>query len=269
MLRRRAAAATEDVHQTRASELTQRVAHGGGGLVVLAESVRQTRVRMGADIRTRRSAQRLHIGTKLFGAQSTIQAHAQRFGVAHRLPERFAGLSRQGPAAGVGNGSGNHQRGPVAEFPLQQVHGVDGGLGIQCVEYGLEQDDVCSTIEQGPCGREVVVAQLGERHRTKAGIVHVWRQAGGAVCGSQHTRHESWRAVPSSFIRRRPGDAGCGMVNVLGTLRQRIISLGDGRGGKRIGLDDIGAGGEVAAVSLGYYIGLRQAQHVVIAFQRR
>ncbi len=80
---RRAAAAADEIHQAARCELGQ---HGGGhfrGLVVLAKSVRQSRVRIRADAGVSQTRELRDVRTELACAQGAIEA--DRYGpcVAH------------------------------------------------------------------------------------------------------------------------------------------------------------------------------------------
>ena len=58
-------------------------------------------------------------------------------------------LSRKCPAAGIGNGSGNHDRNADFFFFGQKIDSEQGGFGIEGVEDGFYQQDICPGFEQG------------------------------------------------------------------------------------------------------------------------
>ena len=56
-------------------------------------------------------------------------------------------------------------------------------------------------------------------------------------------------------------------VQLVGDRLEQVVGLRDGRAAERVGLDDVGAGGEVLAVDLADDVGPRQDQQVVVAAQ--
>ncbi len=69
------------------------------------------------------------------------------------------------------------------------------------------------------------------------------------------------------FVGRRACQAGRGLVDLEGQLRQAVLGHGDRGAVEGVGLDDVGAGGEVVAMNAGDHLGLGQAQQIVEALQ--
>ncbi len=97
----RAAAAADDVHQPRVSELAQEAARVLGLLVVAAEGVRQAGVRVAGDVRRRDPGKLGDVRPHLLRAQRAVDADDERLGVLDGGPE---GLDRSGPRASSRSG---------------------------------------------------------------------------------------------------------------------------------------------------------------------
>ena len=78
VLGRGAAASAHDVHQARPGELAEQAARGLGRLVVAAERVRQTGVRVAAHGDRRDARERLDVGAHLGGAERAVDADDHR-----------------------------------------------------------------------------------------------------------------------------------------------------------------------------------------------
>jgi len=93
MPRRGAAAATDNIQETALGEFFNHLGGFGRQLIVLAEFVGQTGVGVSRDVGAGLVRQLFEVGAQLAGAQGAVQAHRNRLGVAHRVPERFGGLA--------------------------------------------------------------------------------------------------------------------------------------------------------------------------------
>ena len=142
VLRRRAAAAADDVDQPGLGELAEMPRHVVRAFVIVAELVRQAGIRIGAD---QRVAHPRHVGdvrAHLLGAERAVQSDRDRIGVPHRVPERLRRLAGEQPPRTVGDGAGDHDR-HVDAADLALLHDrVDRGLGVERVEDGLDQQHV-------------------------------------------------------------------------------------------------------------------------------
>ncbi len=146
---------------------------------------------MGRNVGVGLVRQFFQVRTQLAGTQGAVEAHGNRLGVGHGVPERFGGLARQGTAGGVGDGAGNHDRQLNIQFLEHALHGEDRGLGIEGVENGFDQDQVGTAFDQAFGGLGVVFHQFIEGHVAVAGVVHVGRQRAGAAGRAEHACDET------------------------------------------------------------------------------
>ena len=65
-----------------------------------------------------------------------------------------------------------------------------------------------------------------------------------------------------AFAMPRPFD-----VQLVGHVLEQVVGLRDGGAAERVGLDDVGAGGQVLPVDLADHVGPRQDQQVVVALE--
>ena len=145
---RRAAAAADQVQVAMVREIAE---HAGGvfrRLVVFTEGIRQSGVRIHADIGVREARQLLDVGPQLFDAQRAVQADGDRPRMAHRGPEGFHRLARERAARGIGDRAGDDDGQVEARRRRGGAHRVDSRLGIQRVEDGFDEDDIGAALDQ-------------------------------------------------------------------------------------------------------------------------
>src|SRR5919202_1024226 len=110
VLRCGAAATADDVEPAVLGPLSDLGGHVFGGLVVLAELVGQPGVRVGTHVGIGDTGELFDVLSKLRRSQGTVEADANRLGVAHGVPESFRHLARQRTPTGVGDGARDHDR---------------------------------------------------------------------------------------------------------------------------------------------------------------
>ena len=103
MIRRRAAAATHHVDEAAGGEFSEDGRRFLGRFIIAAEGIRQTRVRVGADIGVGDARHFLDMRAQLPAAERAIQSDHGGPRVPHGIPKGLRGLARQGPARGVGD----------------------------------------------------------------------------------------------------------------------------------------------------------------------
>ncbi|MPL88384.1 hypothetical protein SDC9_34404 [bioreactor metagenome] len=269
MLGRGAAAAADDVHQPLAGELGHLPGGVLGALVILAEGIRQPGVRIGADPRVGDGGEFRQMRAHRGGAKGAVQPHGEGLRVLHRIPEGGRRLARERAPRGVGDRARDHQRQPRAMFGEGLETGEDRGLGIQRVEDRLDQDQVRAAGDQAADLFAIGAAQVVEGDGAIARVVHVGADRGGAVGGPDGAGDEARPAVLGLGAVHRPaGQAGALAVQLEHLVFHAVIGLCDGGRGKRVGLDDIGAGAGIAQVDLLDRLGLGQDQQVVVALLR-
>src|SRR5437867_2037742 len=128
VLRRRSAAAANDVEPSVTSELTQDFRGFSGSLVVAAEGIRQPRVWMAAEVNWRDLGKFLDIGPHLFAAQSAVDAYRKKSCVRYGIPKGFNGLARKRAAAVIGNRDGSHHGYPAPCFRKTFLEGEERSL---------------------------------------------------------------------------------------------------------------------------------------------
>ena len=181
VVRRGPATTADQVHQSRARPLADVFGHGLRAEHVVAELVGKPGVRIGQDEGLADAVQLLQMGPHLGRAERAVEARGERPTVAHRGPERGQGLPAQGAPAGIGDGAADHQRHLGHALRTRFQHSVDGGLGVEHVEDGLDEEDVHTALDQGPGLLLVGRDQIAEVHVARRGIGDVRRHGGHAV----------------------------------------------------------------------------------------
>ena len=195
VLRRRAAAAADDIDQPLAGEILDLRGHEFRALVILAEFIGQAGIGIGADKRVGDAGNLRQMRAHGVGAERAVEADGERTGMAHRMPEGGRRLAGQRAAGEVGDRAGNHHRQVHALLDEHLVAGEDRRLGVQRVEDRLDQDDVGAAIDQAAQLFAIGDPQIVEGHGAVAGIVDVRRHGGGAVGRPQRAGDEAALAV--------------------------------------------------------------------------
>ena len=266
---RGAAAPAEHVDQAAVGELGKQRGCGLRRLVIFAELVGQAGIGIGADQGVGQERDVVDMLAHLLGAERAVEPDRERLGMAHRMPEGFGRLARERAAGQVGDGAGDHDRQFDAEIVERFQDRIDRRLGVQRVEDGLDQKQVRPALDQAACRLTVGLCKIVECRRAVGGVADVRRDRRGLVgrpdgAGDETPASRLLRHHPVAGLARA---AGARHVQLMGDLGHAVVVLGNRRGGKGVGLDDVRAGEQVVLVDLPDGVGLGQHQKVVVALQ--
>ena len=149
--------------------------HALGCFVESAEGVGQARVGIATDVHGGNPGEFLNVGTHLLRTQRAVQPDAERSRVGNRIPERFDGLPRQGPAALIGNGHGRHHRHGHAPVVEKLIDRKQRRLRVERIKDGFHQQKIDAAVHQPSDLFVIGFPQLLKRHGSKGGIIHVRR----------------------------------------------------------------------------------------------
>ena len=111
------------------------------------------------------------VGTQVLRAHRAVEPDGQRPRVHQRVEEGLRRLAGEGAAAGVGDRAGYHQRHLAPRCGDGILDREDGGLGVEGVENGLEEQQVGAPLDQGGRGLQVGIDQLVEANFAAAGVL--------------------------------------------------------------------------------------------------
>src|SRR5579863_3934511 len=111
------------------------------------------------------------------------------------MPERGRRLTGKRAPRAVGDRAGDHQRQAHAAFGHGLIAGKDRGLGVEGIEYGLDEEKIGAAVDESPGLLAVGDSQFVEGHRAEAWVVDVRRQRGSAIRWSERTRDEAALAI--------------------------------------------------------------------------
>mmetsp|Transcript_55188 Transcript_55188/g.146427 ORF Transcript_55188/g.146427 Transcript_55188/m.146427 type:complete len:1471 (+) Transcript_55188:155-4567(+) len=270
VLGRRAAAAAERVDQAVVEEELDRGGEGLWRLVVAAHRVREAGVRVRVHKALGHVGERLHERQHLVGSECAVEADADRLRMRHRDVKRFGRLPRERAATHVHNRSGDHDgQARAARLLVILVDGVEGGLGVERVEDGLDEDDVRAAVNQPGdlllVGRDdlvpsaVAIARVLDRRRDRE------RAVGRPNRASDEAR--AVRLLLSDLLGGVDRELARNLVHLVHDVLHRVVSLRDRRAGKGVGLADVSAALEVAPVDLADRVGLRENKKIVVALK--
>ncbi len=203
VIRRRAAAAPDDVHQAAGGEIADEPCGFVGQLVVLAERVRQAGVGIAAHVALGDAREVGEIRPHVAGAERAVDPDAEWMRVPDGDVERLEGLPRERPAALVRDGERNHHRQADARLREHVLDREDAGLRVERIEDRFEEQHVGATLDEAAHLLFVGLAQRIEGRRAKRRIVHVRRDRQRAVRRSDRAGDEA-RADPAWTICRTP-----------------------------------------------------------------
>ena len=173
MVRRGAAAATDNIHQTGLCPLTDIARHIGGIQVITAERIRQTGIRVSTDITIRDTGQLRHILAQFSRPQRTVQPERDRADVSHGVIKGFSCLTGQCPAGGISDRTGKHHR----QFNPQRLklgfNSVNRRLGIQGIEDCFDHNDISPAADQCPHRAAVCLNQRIIGYIAVSRIIHI------------------------------------------------------------------------------------------------
>ncbi len=146
----------------------------------------------------------------------------------------------------------HHDRQLRAALGVGDLRAVDRRLDLQRVLAGLDQERIRATRDQSlalhrECGFEGIVVDMPKG-----------RQLGAR---SDRADDEALAAVGKTF-RRFPRDLGGALVDLEGAVRQAELAQRHRRAAEGVGLDAVGAGGEVAAMDVADHVRAGENQHL-------
>src|SRR6266545_6771328 len=269
VVRSRAAAAADDVDEAAGGEVLYELGGLVRELVVGAEGVWQTGVRIARDVALGDLREVGEVRAHIARAKRAVDADAERLRVAHARVERLERLSRQRAAALVRDRKRDHQRQPKTLFREDVLDGDDPRLGVERVEDRLEQDEIGTAVDEAADLLFISLAQLVEPDGAKRGIVHVGGDRQRPVRRPDRPRDV---ALP---IRRLRGPLRTGGlcqprsfdVQLVRNVLELVVRLRDRRAAERVRLDDVRAGREILPVDLADHVGTREDQEIVVSPQ--
>ena len=219
-------------------------------------------------------------GVHEVGAEGAVEADGEWTDVLDGVPEGLGGLRGDEGFAAAADGGGDHDgelfaAGGEAVFVEDFADGDEGGLGVEGVEDGFDEEQVDPTGDQRAGLVFVGGLDLVEGDDAEAGVVGVGRVGEGDGEGADGSGDEagaagrggdavgSLAALAGGLLVDLPGEgveewvvddllveggvfAAAGLAGVV----DEEFALGDAGGAEGVGLDDVGAGLEEAAMDV-------------------
>ncbi|KFB66985.1 MAG: hypothetical protein CAPSK01_003926 [Candidatus Accumulibacter vicinus] len=186
-----------------------------------------------------------------------------------RVPERFGGLPRESPSRGVGDRPGNHHRPAATDLIEVSFNGKQRRLGVQGVEDGLDQQEVGAAIAESADGFGVGADQFVEAGVPVAGVIDIRRDRSGARGRPDDAGDKAGpgRVPGSEFVAHRPRQLRAGHVQLIYDGFEMVIGLRDAGRVEGVGLDDVGAGGQILGMDRTDDLWSSQQQQVVVTLE--
>ena len=188
--------------------------------------------------------------------------------MAHRMPERGRRLAGKGASRAICDGAGDHQRHLKAALGEGLEAGKDGGLGVQRIEDGFDQEDVGAAVDETLDLLAIGDAKIVEADRAETRIVDVRRKRRGAVCRPQGAGDETAPSVRLLRLDRRPPRQSRPVaIEVIDLILHPIVGLRDRGRGEGVGLENVRACQRVSQMDVFDRLRLGQRQKVIVALQ--
>ena len=257
------------------------------------ERIRETGVRVGGDEGVGGFFRELgEEGPHEVGADGAIETDGERMVAADGVPHGLDSLGGDHGFAAETDGGGDHEREPNIVLGEDLLDGDEGGLGVERIEDGFNEEEVGAAGDEGANLAAVVGLDLIEGDNTKTGVVGV-----GGV-GERYGE----RPDGASDVAAAAGGVGDAVgplaalarrleVDVVGELLEELIfdhalvkrrilaatvftrvldeelALADAGGGKCVGLDDVRAGLEKTAVDVADLVRAGKRVDVAVVFE--
>jgi proteasome accessory factor B len=179
MIGRAPAAAADDVEEPRLRPLLDLLGHLIRRHVVTAHLVGQPGVRMKGGVGLGDTRHILDMRSEQIRAQGAVESDREGLDVAKAVVKGFDGLAGEGAPGGVRNRARDHDRQDDAVFLEDLIDRERGGLGVERVEDGLDQDDVDIRGDERSGRLGIDLDKLVEIRVACARVVDVRRDAGG------------------------------------------------------------------------------------------
>ena len=266
---RGAAAAADGVDETAGGELAEDGGHLGGRLIVAAERIRQAGIRVAGDVAFSEAREFLDIRAHGASAERAVDADGERLHVADRVVECRDRLAGERAAGGVGDRDGNHHRHAIAALVEDRLDREQGGLGVERVEDGFNEQRVDAAVEESVDLFAVGLDDLVPRDGPEIGAVDVGRHRERAIERTDRAGDETAAAGRGGLGLGggAAGDGGGGEVDVAHEGLELVVGLRNRGGVEGVRFDQVGAGGEIRGVNLLDDVGAREAEQVVVALE--
>ena len=171
-------------------------------------------------------------------------------------------------AGSVSDRAGDHHRQTHAALGEDLLARENGGLRVQRVEDGFDQDDIGAAVDQAADLFRVGDLEVVEGDGAVAGIVDVGRQGSSAVGRPKRARDEASLAVrPLRLDRRPPGETRAVAIEVIDHILHAIVGLSDRGGRKGVGFEDVRPSHGVGEVDVLDRLRLCQGEKVVVPLE--
>ena len=225
-------------------------------LVVAAERVRQTGVRVARDVRRRHTGERLEEGAHLRRAERAVDADDQRPGVLDREPERVRGLAGEVAARPVDRGEGDPER----QLGRHVLGRDDRRLRVERVEDRLDQQQVDTALPEAADLLGVGLDDLVEGGGPVRRVVHL-----GAERERDVQRPDRAGDEAAVLVRDAAGEACALDVQLVDCSLEAVVGLADRRRREGVRGRDVATGLEVRAVDRLDDVGTGEVEQVGIA----
>ena len=206
----------------------------------------------------------------LASAQRAIETNAEGPRMLDGDVERIERLTRQRAAAAIRDRHRDHERQPHAARVECLFDPDDGGLRIERVEDGFEQQQVTAAVDQAARLFAIGCAHLVEGRGAKRRVVDVRRDRQRPIGRPDRSRDQTrlLRRACAPLVGDTARDLGTLDIDLVCQVREAVVGLRDRSRGESVGFDDVGASFVVLGVNRGDRVGLCEHHEIAVALER-
>src|SRR5690606_16345318 len=177
VIRRSAATSAHYVHESFPCPFFEVVTCIFRMLIILTHCIGETGIRICRNIACRNLRELLDIRTHFLCAECTIETNAQRLCMHHRSVECLESLPAQRASRSIGDRSADHHRHCFLScIPEIFLDCEDCCLRVECVEYGFNEQQVRSSINESAYLLVISIHRLIEGEGAETRIVYIGRK---------------------------------------------------------------------------------------------
>ena len=222
---RSATATADNVDQSLVEELLDFRSHTLSRLVILSHLVRQSGVRMGADIPRRHGSHALDERFHLRSTEGTVHAHREDRIRRDTGEESLDGLSAQGATSQIAHGQAHHDRQVHTVLLHRGKRRIDHRLTVERIKDSFDENHIHTTLDETVDLLACILKKFIIRNLTCRRIAHVRTHTARFVGRAHIARHKTRFVISAEKVALNACQPGSLVSHFPGLIFQVIISL--------------------------------------------
>ena len=218
-------ATADNIDQSLVEELLDFRSHTLSRLVILPHLVRQSGVRMGADIPWRHCPHALDERFHLRSTEGTVHAHRKDRIRREAGQESLDGLSAQGTTSQIAHGQTHHDRQVHTMLLHRGKRRIDHRLTVERIKDSFDENHIHTTLDETVDLLASILKKFIIRNLTCRRIAHVRTHTARFVGRTHIARHKTRLVISAEKVALYACQPGSLVSHFPGLIFQVIISL--------------------------------------------